>query len=265
MHAVDDGGALALSRVSAAATLAWIMNSSISRCASSRCGTTTRSHLAVGVEHDLALGQIEIERLAPVAGGGERRVGGPQRLQRALQQRRGTSRSAGRRWRPAPPRRTAWRPSASGRARSVWPRLLPCLSNTMRATRHGPHLALAQRAQVVGDALGQHRHDAVGEVDRVAADARLAIEAAAGADVVGDVGDGDVHDPAVRGSWDRRRAAACTASSWSRASTGSMVSRVRSRRSTRPCERWAGRLRPPRSARLRGNRRGCRARARRSG
>ena len=40
----------------------------------------------------------------------------------------------------------------------------------------GPLLAPLQRAQVVGDALGQHRHDAVGEVDGVAAALRLAVE-----------------------------------------------------------------------------------------
>ena len=61
----------------------------------------------------------------------------------------------------------------------------------------GPLLLLLERAQVVGDDLGQHRDDAVGEVDRVAADLRLAVEAGAGAHVVGDVGDGDVHDVAA--------------------------------------------------------------------
>ncbi len=61
----------------------------------------------------------------------------------------------------------------------------------------GAVLALAQRAQIVGDALGQHRHDAVGEVDRVAAQLRLAVELGAGAHEVRDVGDGDEHDPAA--------------------------------------------------------------------
>ena len=51
------------SSVSAAATLAWIMNSSISRCASSRSGVTTLATRPLLVEHDLALGQVEVERL----------------------------------------------------------------------------------------------------------------------------------------------------------------------------------------------------------
>ncbi len=57
--------------------------------------------------------------------------------------------------------------------------------------------AFAQRAEVVGDALGQHRHDAVGEIDRVAALQRLAVERRARADIGGDVGDGDGDDDAA--------------------------------------------------------------------
>ena len=45
-----------------------------------------------------------------------------------------------------------------------------------------PVFARAQRAEVVGDALGQHRHDAVGEIDRIAALERLAVERRAGPD-----------------------------------------------------------------------------------
>ena len=61
----------------------------------------------------------------------------------------------------------------------------------------GALLALLQRAEVVGDALGQHRHDAVGEIDRVAALPRLAVERGAGAHVGGDIGDGDDDDEAA--------------------------------------------------------------------
>ncbi len=43
--------------------------------------------VALVVEQHLALGQVEIERLAAVARRGERGIGGPQRLQRALEQR----------------------------------------------------------------------------------------------------------------------------------------------------------------------------------
>ena len=68
---------------------------------------------------------------------------------------------------------------------------------------HHPHgergaiLAGPQRAQIVGDALRQHRHDVVGKVDRVAADQRFAIERGAGPHVMRDVGDGDRQDEAA--------------------------------------------------------------------
>jgi len=54
-----------------------------------------------------------------------------------------------------------------------------------------------QRAKIVGDALGQHRHHAVGEIDRIAAHQRLAVERRAGRHVMGDVGDGDGDDEAA--------------------------------------------------------------------
>ncbi len=83
-------------------------------------------------------------------------------------------------------------------------------------------LPFRQRAEIVGDALGQHRHDAVGEIDRVAAGVRLAVEGRAGPHVGRDIGDGDGDDMAARvvrvGS-----GSAWTASSWSLASGGSMV------------------------------------------
>ena len=63
MHAIDQRPRFC-SSVSAAATLARIMNSSMSRCASSRSRHDTRSTRAVRLEQDLALRQIEIERCA---------------------------------------------------------------------------------------------------------------------------------------------------------------------------------------------------------
>ena len=61
----------------------------------------------------------------------------------------------------------------------------------------GARLVLFQRAEVVGDALGQHRHHAVGEVDRVAALARFLVERLARRDIGGDIGDGDDDHPAA--------------------------------------------------------------------
>ncbi len=48
-----------------------------------------------------------------------------------------------------------------------------------------------QRADVGREVFGQHRHDTIGEVDAVAALARLTVERAAGADVEADIGNGD--------------------------------------------------------------------------
>ncbi len=59
-------------------------------------------------------------------------------------------------------------------------------------------LVRTQRAEVVGDALGQHRHDAIGEIDRVAPLLSLLVERRAGADVIGDIGDCDGEDEAAR-------------------------------------------------------------------
>ena len=60
-----------------------------------------------------------------------------------------------------------------------------------------PVFVRAQRAEVVGDALGQHRHDAVGEIDRIAALQRLAVERRARPHIGRDVGDGDRDDEAA--------------------------------------------------------------------
>ncbi len=54
---------------------------------------------------------------------------------------------------------------------------------TMRTASAGAVFQRAQRAQIVRDALRQHRHDAVGEIDRVAALQRLAVERRAGAHI----------------------------------------------------------------------------------
>jgi hypothetical protein len=61
-------------------------------------------------------------------------------------------------------------------------------ANGQRAAR----LAGLQRAQIVGDALRQHRYDAVGKVDRVAAQQRIAVESRSRPHVVGDIGNRDV-------------------------------------------------------------------------
>jgi hypothetical protein len=65
------------------------------------------------------------------------------------------------------------------------------------ADQGGAVLVLDQRADVGGEDFGEHRHDAVGEIDAVAALPRFLIERRAGADVEADVGDGDDRLPAA--------------------------------------------------------------------
>ena len=54
-----------------------------------------------------------------------------------------------------------------------------------------------QRAQLVRQRLGQHRDDAVGKIDRIAAPLGLAVERAAGPHIPGDIGDRDDEVPAA--------------------------------------------------------------------
>ena len=67
---------------------------------------------------------------------------------------------------------------------------------------HHPHRerargSPAQRAQIVGDAFGQHRHHAIREIHRVAALQRLAIQRRARPHIEGDIGDRDGDDVAA--------------------------------------------------------------------
>jgi hypothetical protein len=63
----------------------------------------------------------------------------------------------------------------------------------------GPVLERAQRAEVVGQALGQHRHDAVREIDGIAAALRVEVERGARTHVPGDVRDRDADAPSAAG------------------------------------------------------------------
>ena len=60
-------------------------------------------------------------------------------------------------------------------------------------------LPLDERAEAVGDGFRQHRDDGADQVARVAATLGLAVERAAGADIVRDVRDVDTHPPAAAG------------------------------------------------------------------
>lgn len=91
-------------------------------------------------------------------------------------------------------------------------------------------LAGHETAKVVGEALREHGDDAIDKVRGVAALACLAVELGAVADVGGDVGDvhAEFDEATVEVTQD-------SASSKSRASTGSIVTIISLRRSRRPC------------------------------
>ncbi len=151
---------------------------------------------AVRLEQDLSLGQVEVERIALVAGALHRVIGGVKRFEDRIEQgTRGVVRLAVDR---------GLRLRVIEFCRRAHQHAVKCVRLLAAVGRdHEPHrqraarFARHQRAQIVGDALGQHRHHAVGEVDRVAADQRVAIERGVGAHIEGDVGDRDMDDEAA--------------------------------------------------------------------
>ena len=94
-----------------------------------------------------------------------------------------------------------------------WRILRPSAEKVMRTASAGRSDLLLQRAEVVGDALGQHRHDAVREVDGVAALQRLAVERGTRPHIGRDIGDRDGDDDSRRGSSRPGSGSAKTASS----------------------------------------------------
>ena len=151
---------------------------------------------AVWLEQDFALGQVEVERVALVAGALHRVIGGIKRLEDRIEQGTrgvvGLAVDRGLRLRVIEFRRRAHQHAMEG------VRVLAAVGgdhepHRQRAARFARH----QRAEIVGDALGQHRHHAVGEIDRVAADQRVAIERGVGAYIERDVGDRDMDDEAA--------------------------------------------------------------------
>ena len=172
-----------------------------------------RRDAALFVEHHAALGDVELERLALVAGGEQGAPCAPKRLERGADQflRNGAfdlGHRAGR-------RADLDRFLARGVDRGLRILVGNVCSDANLGARKSPaferavlgdlevaghrraDLPFLQRADVGRQFLGQHRHDAVGEIDAVAARPRLAVELGAGADVEADVGDGDDRLPAA--------------------------------------------------------------------
>ena len=145
---------------------------------------------AVGLEQNLSLGQVEVERCALVAGVLEGPVGGVERHQHRLDE---------------PLRILVSRPADCRLRLRV--RQLGCRADqdAMKAVgvfaairghddahrQRRPVLMGLERAEIVGDALRQHRHHAVGKIDRVAAVERRAVERRARRDIVRHIGDCD--------------------------------------------------------------------------
>lgn len=132
-------------------------------------------HRAVGPELDLALRHVEFQRLAAIAAALHHGIGVPQRLQDRLQQRAGpvvrATVDCGLRLLVGELGGTLHHDAMESVAR---------LAAFLRE-RH-PHSkgravdAFLQRAEVVGDAFRQHRHDTIREIDGVTTLQRLAVE-----------------------------------------------------------------------------------------
>ena len=153
-------------------------------------------HLAVVGEDDAALGEVEVQRLAQVARRVRRCPCGPERGDDGVEERGGggvggavggglglgVGEGGG---------RADQRPGEA-----VGADLAGGVEGQADGDR-GAVAAVDQRAEVAGEAVGQHRDDAVGEVGGVAAAAGLAVEGGAGGDVMGDVGDRHPDDVAA--------------------------------------------------------------------
>ena len=149
------------------------------------------------IENNLALGQVELERAAPVAGGGHGVVGGKERAQDGLEQRAGLVIGL----------------AVNGglglliaelgrRAHQYAVEAVAALASI--GTKHHAHgerrarLALLERAHLIGNALGEHGHHAVGEIDRIATQIGFAIERRARTHIGGHIGNGDIDQEPVR-------------------------------------------------------------------
>ena len=151
---------------------------------------------AVRLQQDLSFGQIEIERIALVARELYQRIGRVERLQDRIEQ--GAGGVVG----PAVDRGLRLRVmQLGGRAHQHAMKAVRALAAV--GADHHPHreraarLARHQRAEIVGDALGQHRHHAIGEIHRIAARQRVTVQRRARPHIEGDVGDRDMDDVAA--------------------------------------------------------------------
>ena len=147
-------------------------------------------HGSIGIQQDLAFGQIKIERRALGALDLQGLIGGPEGTQHGLDDRRGDVIHM------AVNRRLGLGIGELGRrahhdAVEGMAALAPLLADDHAHGERRPVHERLQGAQIVRNALGQHGHDAVGEIDGVAAIQRFPVQRAMGAHIGGDIGDGD--------------------------------------------------------------------------
>ena len=148
-----------------------------------------------GIEHDPVLGEIELDRISSGARPGEPGIGAVEGRQRPGRQwQRPFAASVMRRLRffVGEPRRRPHQPALKPMAALPAGRVDPQMDGEAGAVDTG-----LQRAKLVRQCLWQHRHDAVGEIYRVAAPLRLAVERAAGEHIRGDIGNRDDQMPAA--------------------------------------------------------------------
>jgi hypothetical protein len=131
--------------------------------------------IALGIEDDAALRQIEVERAALGAGLAERRKCAVERRHDIIEE------GPGRRVRRAVARRLDLLVGQACRRAHEAARESVSLFMAVGAKPHmdgeaGARDVRLQRTQLVRQRLGQHRHDAVGEVDRIAALLGLGVE-----------------------------------------------------------------------------------------
>ncbi|ODS03502.1 hypothetical protein AUC71_09280 [Methyloceanibacter marginalis] len=135
--------------------------------------------LSLVVEQDLTLRQIEVERSPFGARQDEAGIGAPQRAQHRVEQRPrglvGPAVDGGLGLLVAQACRRAHQ-----RAEEAMTELSPASVENHAYGEAGAGDVFLQRAQIVRDALRQHRHHAIGEVDRVAALAGFLVEALPG-------------------------------------------------------------------------------------
>ena len=152
-----------------------------------------RDRPARGVEHDAVFAQVEFERAAC-------RARSRQRVVRSVKGCDGCRRHAfGRLAKPVTDRLRLFIGQAGSRTHQAAHKAVATLMSAGIDDKFDRETGAVdrrlQRAKIVRQRLRQHRHDPVGEIDRVAAAQGFTVEGAARSDIPGDIGDRDNQAP----------------------------------------------------------------------